>query len=137
MDSKTYLGSLAEAKVLAKLTEQKYHVFIQASGKAPFDLVAYKDDVLYRVSVKGTNSVENGAYKVTLSSTRSNRTGNRVIPFDSNTCDILAVYIQSLDCVCFIKADKILSTRSLAIREKPSKYSNKNKSWIVGDLEFI
>jgi len=44
MDFHTRLGSLAEAKVIAKLIESGFDTFIQFSGKARFDTGRYHKD---------------------------------------------------------------------------------------------
>lgn len=131
MDDKTYLGTLAEAKVIAKLTEQKWFVFNQTSGKAPFDLVVYKDKKLQTISVKGCSRKDKyGSYLVTISRTRSNRTTNTVHKFDPNLCNILAVYLSDIDKVCFIPTCKISSGRQINLRVEPSKFSHK-ESFVI------
>lgn len=120
MDDKTYLGSLGEAKVIAKLTQERYHVFTQVSGKAPFDLVAYKDGILYRVSVKSvTKKNESGVYTVQLKIVRPNRTGNKITNFDNTSCDILAVYLFEDDEVMLIDSKTIEVKSALTIRKGP------------------
>jgi hypothetical protein len=137
MDNKTKLGSLSELKVAARLTELDYHVFTQTSGKAPFDLIAYKDGVIFRISVKGTSVIDKyGSYVVQIGSVRSNKTANNIVKFDFSTCDILAIYIQSNDKVCFIKSDRINAGRAICIRDIASKYAGKNKeSWVISELQ--
>lgn len=126
MDDRTYLGSLAEAKVIATLTEQKWFVFNQTSGKAPFDVVAYRDGILKRISIKGTsNKDEYDSYLVQIGRVRSNKTSNTVHKFDSNECDVVAIYIKPLDKVCFISAQDITSGRAISLREVASTSSNK------------
>lgn len=138
MDQKTKLGSLAELAVSKRLTELDYHIFTQTSGKAPFDLIAYKDGEIFRISVKGTNTIDKyGSHVVQIGSVRSNRTRNKVIKFSSSICDVLAIYIKPLDKVCFIKSDKISAGRAICLREVPSKMGAKNKGWIISELEMI
>lgn len=120
MDDKTYLGAIGEAKVIALLTEQKYHVFTQVTGKAPFDLVAYKEGKLYRVSVKTVmKRGKRGAFVVQLKSVRSNRTGNKIIGFDNNSCDILAIYLVEDDEVILMSSSDVKAKSALSIRRNP------------------
>ena len=58
MDNKTYISQLSEVKVMADLAYKDYHIFNQISGKAPFDLVAYKENVLSRISAKSLKSTK-------------------------------------------------------------------------------
>lgn len=119
MDNKTWLGSLGESKVAAELSRHRFHVFTQTTGKAPFDLVAYKDGYLYRVNVKTTQSLSKwGSWEVKIASVRSNRTGNRIVPFDFASCDVLAVYIEPLDKVCFLHSSEVAGKNYIALREK-------------------
>lgn len=119
MDNKTWLGSLGESKVAAELSRHRFHVFTQVTGKAPFDLVAYKDGYLYRVNVKTTQRLDKwGSWEVRIASVRSNRTGNRVVPFAPKSCDVLAVYIEPLDKVCFLRSSEVSGNNSIALREE-------------------
>lgn len=119
MDNKTWLGSLGESKVAAELSRHRFHVFIQTTGKAPFDLVAYKNGHLYRVNVKTTQRLSKwGSWEVKIASVRSNRTGNRIVPFDFASCDVLAVYIEPLDKVCFLHSSEVAGKSYIALREK-------------------
>ncbi len=119
MDDKTWLGSIGESKVVSELSRYRFHVFTQVTGKAPFDLVAYKDSYLYKINVKTTQTLGKwGAWEVQIKSVRSNRTKNRTIPFDSNSCDVLAVYIEPLDKVCFLSSSEVSGRSAIALREK-------------------
>jgi len=121
MDDKTYIGSLGEARVIAELTRQRFHVFNQATGKAPFDLVAYKEGKLLRVSVKSVMKKDkNGVYSVQLKSVRANRTGNTIHNFDNTSCDILAIYLLEDDEVVLMESTSIKAKSALVIRRNPA-----------------
>lgn len=118
MDNKTYLGAIGEAKVIARLTEERYHVFNQVTGKAPFDLVAYKDGEMKRVSVKSIEKKnKDGNYTVQLKSVRSNKTSNKIVNFDNTSCDILAVYIAELDEVLLLNSCDITAKSGLVVKK--------------------
>lgn len=120
MDDKTYIGSLAEAKVVAELTYQKWFVFSQVSGKAPFDLVAAKNGLLKRVNVKGCSiRNRNGVYPIQIGSIRSNKKENVIHKFNPASSDVLACYILEADKVCFIKSSTITRGRQIVIKSKP------------------
>lgn len=109
-------GILAEAKVMTWFLERDYDVFNQFGGKAPFDLVVHKDDILSRVSVKSTSSRTNsGRWLVQIGRVRSNRNGNTIYKFSPNEQDILAVYILPEDRVVIIDAKTITTGRMLTI----------------------
>jgi hypothetical protein len=133
MDARTRLGSLAEAKVLAKLIENEFDVYVQLSGKAPFDLVAHLNGQLFRVQVKGSASkTRYGVYQIQLKAVRANRTGNTIHCFDPACCDVLAVYIEPLDTVCFLRADEIRSRNQLNLREH--RPVQNRECWLIADL---
>ncbi len=136
MDSRTRLGSLGEAKVIAKFVEHGFDVFTQFSGKAPFDLVAYQDGCLLRVQVKGTASkTRYGVYQVQLKAIRANRTRNVIHYFEPSECDVLAIYIEPLDTICFLRADEIGARGQLNLRERP-RHEN-HVAWVIAELEDI
>lgn len=138
MDSKTYIGSLAESRVQTELIRQGFEVFIQTNGKAPFDFVAFKDNKLYRVSVKGTSGGPNeyGSYFIQLRKIRSNKTKNVIKPFNRDECDIVGFYIEDLDFVGFINSNEIQATNGLMFRKEPSN-SFFGKSNILDDFKII
>ena len=132
VDHRTWLGSLAEAKVLAKLVESQFDVFVQFSGKAPFDMVAHKCGQMFRVNVKGTTTKIRGAYSLQVRDVRSNRTGNVVRHFNPTGCDVLAIYVAPLDVVCFLRSEEVASKSQLNLRVQPTRYAT--SSWIISDL---
>lgn len=138
MDHKTWLGDLAEAKVVAVLIEQEFDVFRGFSGKAPFDLVAFKDDQLLRIEVKGTaQGMIRGAYQIRLASTRSNRTRNVVSHFDASKSDLLAAYIRPPDIVCFLPSKWLDGRAYINLRENRNRTNNGLRNWLIGDYNLV
>jgi len=111
------LGILGESRVISELIKCKYEVFTQFSGKAPFDMVAYKDSTLYRVEVKSTRTRTkyDTGWEVQLKRSRPNRSSNIIHKFDNTSCDILAIYIEPLDEVLLIQSVEVTTTCSLSI----------------------
>lgn len=139
MDDKTWIGGLAELKVMAELTKQRFYVFNQVSGKAPFDLIAYKSNKLFKISVKGTyrkliESTSN--YEIQIGRVRSNKNKNVVHKFNNNECDFVAVYIFDLDTVCFINSNHIKSGRVMSLRKIRSKHGNAD-TFIIDELSQL
>lgn len=142
MDDKTWIGGLSELKVMTELSKQKFYVFNQISGKAPFDLIAYKGNKLFRISVKGSyrSAIKGDRYEIQIGRVRSNKNKNIVYKFNHNECDIVAVYIHEIDKVCFINSMDIKNGRIITLRESISKYSNSsnlNKAFIIDELKEI
>ncbi len=105
-------GALGEAAVLKELIKQGYTVFTQFDGKSPFDLVAYKDNVLYRVSVKSATIQKGKGYDVEL----RQRGKDRSKDFDKSAADILAVYIVPEDKVVLLETSSIESLVKLRVK---------------------
>jgi hypothetical protein len=139
MDDTSWIGGLAEVRVMAELTRQRFHVFNQVTGKAPFDLVAVKGGKLLKISVKGTfrkKSIKTSSYEIQIGRIRSNKSKNNVYKFNKYECDYLAVYINDIDKVCFIKSNKINSGRVITVRDSRSVYGKKTSFLISDNLEL-
>lgn len=129
MDHKTWLSSYSEARTIAEYTKHGWHVFDQVSGKAPFDLIAYKDGEVRRVTVKAsTQKSRSGknSYNVELRSIRSNRTKNKINLLNKDQFDEIVVYIEPLDVLYFFKPEEVGTSiltinTGLVYREVPWK----------------
>lgn len=92
------VAALGEAKAVAWLIARNYSVFTSFDGKAPFDLVGYKDGEVLRVQVKTTRRRTNsGRYAVSLKTVTHRVGGARAIPFSGTLCDMLLIYIEPED----------------------------------------
>lgn len=114
------IGSLGKAKVVTRLIELGYDVFLEFDGKSPFDLVIHKNDVLERVEVKytGTRNKANTGWKVQLKKVRPNRTRNKIINFDKTKLEKLVVFIEPLNLVVLFESKDINVTCELCILDK-------------------
>lgn len=117
MDRKTK-GRLGEAKVIAYLIEQGYELYLPFSNNSKYDVIAFKDGKLNRVSIKFTSvKRSSGTWDVEM---RQIYRGNKVIKidkFDNSTCDIVAVYIGPLDRVILVDSS-YATGRGLLISKK-------------------
>jgi hypothetical protein len=87
-------GRLGEAAVAHEFVRQGYDVYLPVFGNANFDMVVVKEGILSRVEVKSTSyKGSKKSYAVQLKSVRHNTNETRVIKFDGNKSDLLAVYI--------------------------------------------
>lgn len=117
MDRKTK-GRLGELKVLAYLTELGYELYTPFADNSKFDVVAYKDGLLSRVSVKFTSQItRNGKnWSVTIKQvSRRNDGAVKVDKFDHDDYDILAVYIGPEDRVVLVPTSSFTATTALVI----------------------
>lgn len=63
MDDKPWITALSQARVTSELARQRFDVYAELVGKSPFDLIAHRDGLLYRVSVKSTMSQKLDRYR--------------------------------------------------------------------------
>lgn len=129
-------GVLGEAKVIARLVELEYGVFLPLSGHAPFDIIAVSkhNNQPIRVSCKACyNANKNGSFEFSLRQITPNAKGCNIKLFDSSVCDLIACYIAQLDKVCFVNVKEIESTSTIAFREVNSKFANTGKSRVISD----
>lgn len=132
MDDKTWLGALAEAKVTARLLHDRWEVFTSASGKAPFDLVAVRGEQVLRVEVKGCATRRpNGGFAVSLRSVRSNRTGNSVRYLSPRVSDVVAIYLEPIDAVCFSATSQLSGRTTITLHEKAGRSAARRN--VIGD----
>jgi hypothetical protein len=118
MDDKTRLGALAESRVTAELLRNRWWVFASTSGKAPFDLVAARGAQLLRVEVKGCATRQrSGGFAVSLRSVRPNRSGNVVRFLTPETSDVVAIYLEPIDTVCFVPTVELAGRTTLTLFE--------------------
>lgn len=125
MDSKTYASNLSEAKVVADLAQKSFHTFTQTSGKAPFDVVAVKENKLYRIQIKACYKPnKSGGHVIQLRTIHPSATkGNKIVKFDASKCDLLAVYLIDLDKIFYLEAAQFHNKSTVSLK--------------VGDPRFI
>lgn len=111
-------GRLAETKVLSFLIEKGFEVYLPFSNNSKYDVLAIKDGVLKRISVKYTSvQRKSGTWVVEM---RQIYRGNHIVnvdKFDYHQYDVIAVYIGPRDKVVLVDAAK--STRlALYLKEE-------------------
>lgn len=121
MDDRTWLGALAHAKVVAALVHRHWEVFLPVTGKAPFDLVAVSGRQLRKVEVKGCGTRRpNGGFAVNLRSIRPNRSGSTIRFLDPAVSDVVALYLEPIDRVCFFPTVELAGRSTITLHEEPS-----------------
>jgi len=90
-------GDLAVAKTLLDLCEKGYIVFSPVICEhLPFDLIAYKDNICYRIQCK--YSVNKNVVSKTV---WSDKNGIHVSDYKENDFDYYAIYLPDKDVVCY------------------------------------
>lgn len=109
-------GILAEVKVTAYLIENGYDVFAPIGGKTSFDLIGYKDRVIYRIQVKSTTQKrDSGSWGVKICRIRNNNKETKVFYFDPDECDIVAVWIAPEDQVVLVPSTTIKARAEMTV----------------------
>ena len=125
MSYNNQLGDLGEAKAITKFIEHGFSIFTQFSGKNPFDFIAYRNGKLIKVEVKSTTCrTQYGSYEVYIRTSYGRSTGNVYKSFDPSKCDLLAIYLQPIDTLCFANPKKFTNRNCIAFRESFSEASH-------------
>lgn len=108
-------GSLGEISVQKELLKLGYEVYSPVSDNTKYDLIAVKGTEVFRVEVKTTSRQVAGNYKVQIKKVRSNKSENKITPFDNSEVDILAVYIEPEDIVVLYEAKSLTVKTELTV----------------------
>ena len=92
-----------------------YEVYSSVSDCSTFDFIVSKDGELFKVEVKSTNTVREGRYTITLKSTRSNKTQNKIYNFDRTKTDFLAIYLEPEDKVVIMKSSEVTQVSQITL----------------------
>ena len=130
-------GTVGESKAITEFLKLGCTVYTPFSeGNDPFDFIAVKEGQLIRVEVKSTSQeLSPDVYTVSIKASRHNKSKNWIRNFNSNQCDILAVYIQPIDTVCFFKAKDITNKTNITIKKQlsSSKHHKNLRQWLIDD----
>jgi len=84
-------GDIAVTKVIADLTEKGYDILLPISENLPFDLIAYKDFISYRIQCKYASE---GIAKSKTS--WADKNGNHTKKYSSTDFDYYGLYLPNL-----------------------------------------
>jgi len=126
-------GDLGLLKVKLDLFQKGFLILNPETEHAPFDIVAYQNQVFKRVQVK-YKSGENGSICVNFRSSYCNSKGVVSKPVDKSEIDIYAVYCEATDLVYYFNPN--LFEKSLTLRvDKPKNNQSKNIHFAEDFLE--
>lgn len=110
-------GRLAEAKVIAHLIQEGYEIYLPFSNNSKYDVLAFKDRVVKRISIKYTSvQRESGSWSVELRQISRRNNHINIDKFDNTQFDLVAVYIGPRDKVILVDTINV-KTRSLSISD--------------------
>lgn len=118
-------GDLGEVRAVYEMVKLGYYLSKPMHVHLPYDFIAEKDDVLYKVQVKTSRQVireSTKAYKVGLCTSGGNRLVNTREHFDTIKSDLL--FVMTADDRCWlIPTTEIASKNEITVgTEKYSKY---------------
>lgn len=105
------------------MTKRNFHIFLPISEHLPFDLVAYKDNVFYRIQVKYRKS-KNDKISIAFKSVYSNSKGAHVSFYDKNDIDYFAIYCPNTDKCYYLEAKD--QSKNITLRISSDGCKNKN-----------
>ena len=122
-------GDLGVLKAQADLCARGFLVCLPLSEHAPFDLVAYRDQIFRRVQVK-TRSIRKGMLTVRFENSYSDSKGVRTKKVDKSAIDVYCVYCIDLDCCYYFRTSDFSSHRTINLRvNAPKNNQSKNIKW--------
>lgn len=134
-------GNIGLSKAIDYFVSHGFTISIPLNDSQKYDLVADKNGVLYRVSVKTSrHSGHNNSYIVQLRNTGGGGANGgvvRQVNFDKNACDYVFIYLANND-LYLIPSKKITAINSISVGNKYTEYKVKIKpfsKWIEDNLE--
>lgn len=116
-------GNVGEMAVAKDLMLKGYSVFYELGDNSRIDLIAEKNNNLFKIQVKALTS-RNGEY-VEL---KGYKTGpNYSFRYDRNDIDVFAIYVLDLDKIVYLSSNFLEYQNTITIRFKPTK-NNQTKS---------
>lgn len=115
-------GSIAEAVVIADLTQKGYKIALPIGENVPFDLIAICPDYrLVKIQIKYRRLGANGTVSVKLASTWKDSAITRVVRYDLNAIDYFAVYCPEVNAVAYVPSSKLKTKKAFALWVNPSR----------------
>ena len=118
------------AHAIADLADQGFIVLTTLCEHAPFDLVAYRDAMFLRVSVKYRSLLPSGAVQVQFRSSWADSNGAHARPIDKDDIDILCIYCPDTK-ACYYLDPKAFG-RSVTLRVTASR-PNESRNVLLAD----
>lgn len=122
-------GDVAEAAFLVRAIQRGLHLSKPYGDNDRYDWIVVNDRDILRVQIKSTSTVVNGLYHANS----GRRTTARVIPYDPNEVDILAVHVVPEDTWYIIPIADLHGRVSLLLypqaHPKPGLYGAYREAW--------
>lgn len=130
-------GEIAKLKVEQRAHEKGW-IPSRTVDYARYDLVLDDGQRLYRVQVKYTdsrNTRADGSVSVNLKKEKFNGTTNYQT-YSSDEVDVLIVYVQKTDCLCWFGPEHFHNKTSLFLRYEPSKNGQIKRTKMIEDFKW-
>ncbi len=123
------LGNYAELRFTLAAYEKGYSILRPFSDSRPYDFVLEKHGRFIRVQVKSCSAVltEKGHFKISIG-----RSSKHTAIYNSEHCDVIAVYIKSLD-IFYLIPIQFISTMTLHLYplRETSRFLEFKNNWNI------
>ena len=130
-------GEIAKLKVEQRAHEKGW-IPSRTVDHARYDLVLDDGERLYRVQVKYTdsrNARADGSVSINLKKEKYNGTTNYRV-YSQKEIDVLLVYVQKADCLCWLGPEHFNNKTSLFLRYRPSKNGQTKRTKMIQDFKW-
>ena len=124
-------GEVAELAFMHKAASLGFGVAKPYGDSFPYDFILDSGKKLWRVQVKSTNQMFQGAYAINA----QRRLGWGTCPYKAREVDIVAAYVVPLDCWYIVPLRAMRKKKSMRVyphaAEKDGRYGRYKEAWKV------
>ena len=128
-------GDLGVLKAKVDLFEKGFLILSPETEHAPFDIVAYKDNIFKRVQVKYRELV-NGKVEIKNSTCWADKNGTHTCEYDLNEIDVFCIYVKSIDQCFYFPISLFEGNKCLNFRVDTPK-NNQKKFRLISDYREV
>ncbi len=115
-------GDIGLALAIAYFTCNDYTISIPLTDSQDYDLIADKNNKLYRVQVKSTSYMQNNSYRISLTIKGGNRSGiNKIKKLNPDNVDLIFI-VTSINQQYVIPISEIAGQSTIALCSKYDKF---------------
>ena len=128
-------GDLGVLKAQLDMYEQGFTLLNPVTEHAPFDLVAYKDKMFWRIQVKYKSVDKTGSITVHFRSCWANKKGTHMQPVDKGEIDLYCIYCPDTDECYYL--NPLDYKRSVTLRVKAPRNNQLKNVRMAADFRWV
>lgn len=131
MHSKTK-GDIGQSAIINDLLKKGFRVFLEFGDLSRIDIIAEKNNRLYKIQTKSLKTNSEGSIGV-----RTSKSGpGYEYRYTENDIDVFAIYSLDTEKIGYIKSSEVLSNKNtLFIRIREAKNKQKSKTRNIEDYQ--